>query len=68
MAALDTICEQDVRDGDLGALQPEIDLEQWMRSGTELTSASVGGGDEIIHPDGDSNGGIWVMHRNPIDG
>jgi len=62
--------EQDVRDGDLGALQPEIDLQRFLLSATGVTSEGPDDDDlidRLIHPDGDPNGGIWVLHRNNIN-
>ena len=61
-------CGQDVRDGDLGALQPGIDLRQWMLSEAEMTSEGPGDDDlDDRVSAGNPAGGIWVMHRNVIN-
>ena len=59
---------QDVRDGDLGALQPGIDLRQWMLSEAEMNSEGPGDDDlDDLVKAGNPAGGIWVMHRNVIN-
>lgn len=59
---------QGVHDGDLGALQPDVDLRQWMLSEAEMTSEGPGDDDlDDLVKAGNPAGGVWVMHRNPIN-
>lgn len=58
---------QGVHDGDLGALEPGIDLRQWMLSEAAIISAGPGDDDlDDLVKAGNPAGGVWVMHPNTI--